>query len=276
MTTTTDHTGSHNHTLTKYLVFFIQVHRTVLVKSDNFSDMSRTTLAIDTHHLTVRFGATTVLDNLTFSVARGEIVAVIGPNGSGKTILLEAILGLVQYEGVVRMFGQPVRQVLGKIGYVPQRFAFDRTFPLTVGEFLRLSGIKPQHPDWRQAVLTEVNLTGGESRRVGELSGGELQRLLIANALMGEPELLLLDEPTAGVDIAGERGFYQLVSHLNASHQLTILMVSHDLAMVARQAQKIICLNRELVCFGPPAQAITSAVLEQLYGPGGRYATHPH
>lgn len=227
------------------------------------------TPAIDVHHLTVRYGATTVLDNLTFSVARGEIVAVIGPNGSGKTTLLEAILGLVPYEGVVRVFGQPVRSGLQKIGYVPQRFVFDRTFPLTVGEFLRLSGVKPKHPDWRSAVLAEVNLTGGESRRVGELSGGELQRLLIASALMTEPELLLLDEPTAGVDITGERGFYQLVSHLNRSHELTIMVISHDLAQVSQQAQKIICLNRELVCFGPPSQAITPAVLERLYGPAG-------
>lgn len=233
--------------------------------------------AIDVSHLTVRYGLTTVLDKVTFSVARGEIVAIIGPNGSGKTTLLQAILGLQPYEGVIRVNGRPVRESLGKIGYVPQRFAFDRTFPLTVGEFLRLRGAKPKHRDWRQAVLAEVNLTGGEGTLVGELSGGELQRLLIANALMAEPELLLLDEPTAGVDRAGERGFYELVSHLHRSHQMTVLMVSHDLAMVARQATKIICLNRELVCFGPPAQAIAPDVLRQLYGEGEHVvASHHH
>ncbi|TSC76291.1 MAG: ABC transporter [Parcubacteria group bacterium Gr01-1014_31] len=237
----------------------------------------KTPAAIDAHHLTVRFGRETVLDDVTFSLARGEIVAVIGPNGSGKTTLLQAVLGLQPYEGIIRVFGKPVRETLGRIGYVPQRFAFDRTFPLTVGEFLRLRGAKPKHRDWRQAVLAEVNLTGGESQPVGELSGGELQRLLIANALMGEPELLLLDEPTAGVDVAGERGFYELVAHLHRSHQMTVLMVSHDLAMVARQATKIICLNRELVCFGPPAQAIAPDVLRQLYGEGAHIAAHhPH
>ena len=228
--------------------------------------MTKLPPAVDAHHLTVRFGRTTVLDNLTFSVAQGEVVAVIGPNGSGKTTLLQAILGLIPYQGMIRVFGQPVREALGKIGYVPQRFSFDRTFPLTVGEFLALSQVKPKHPGWREAVITEVNLTGGMHQRVGELSGGELQRLLIANALQGEPELLLLDEPTAGVDIAGERGFYDLVFHLHRSHQLTVVLVSHDLAAVARRATKIICLNRELVCFGPPAEAITPAILQQLYG----------
>lgn len=232
--------------------------------------------AIDVHHLTVRFGLTTVLENLTFSVARGEIVAVIGPNGSGKSTLLQAILGLTPYEGIIRVFGRPVREGLKIIGYVPQQFNFDRTFPLTIGEFLRLSGVKPKHSEWRRAVLAEVNLTGGESRLVGELSGGELQRLLIANALIAEPELLLLDEPTAGVDISGERGFYQLVSHLNRSHQLTIVLVSHDLAQVSRQASKIICLNRELVCFGPPATAITPQVLRQLYGESVDHLRHIH
>lgn len=227
--------------------------------------------AIDVQHLTVRLGSTVILHDLTFSVARGEIVAVIGPNGSGKSTLLQAILGLLPATGTVRVFGRPVREVLGKIGYVPQRFSFDRTFPLTVGEFLRLSGVRPKHPEWREAVLAEVNLTGGESQRVGELSGGELQRLLIANALMGEPELLLLDEPTAGVDIAGERGFYQLVAHLNRSHQLTIVLVSHDLVQVSRQAQKIICLNRELVCFGPPEVAATPEVIAKLYGVAGHH-----
>ncbi|MDD5110092.1 MAG: metal ABC transporter ATP-binding protein [Patescibacteria group bacterium] len=222
--------------------------------------------AVDVHHLTVRFGSTVILSNLTFSIARGEIVALIGPNGSGKTTLLQAVLGLVPYEGIVRVFGGPVQQALGKIGYVPQRFSFDRTFPLTVGEFLSLSGVKLRNREWRGAVLEEVNLKGGENRRVGDLSGGQLQRLLIANALLSEPKLLLLDEPTAGVDIAGERGFYDLVSHLHRHHQITIMMVSHDLALVSKRATKIICLNREMVCFGTPEEAVTPEVLKQLYG----------
>lgn len=232
--------------------------------------------AIDVHHLSVHFGNVSVLENLTFSVAPGEVVAVIGPNGSGKTTLLQAILGLIPYDGIIRILGGKLHDAIGKIGYVPQRFAFDRTFPLTVGEFLSLSGVKPKHREWRKAVLTEVNMAGGEDRRVGELSGGELQRMLIANALLNEPEILLLDEPTAGVDIAGEQGFYDLVSHLHREHQLTIMMVSHDLATIAKRATKIICLNREMVCFGPPAEAVTPDVLRQLYGDSSAHATHVH
>lgn len=231
---------------------------------------------LDVHHLTVRFDREVILRDVSFSVARGDVVAVIGPNGSGKSTLLQAILGLVPYDGSIAVFGAPVATVLRKIGYVPQRFTFDRTFPLTVGEFLRLSGVKPKHAHWREAVLAEVNLTGGEGRRVGELSGGELQRLLIANALMGEPELLLLDEPTAGVDAAAERGFYDLVAHLNRHHQMTVLMVSHDLAAVAKRATKMLCLNRALLAFGAPDLVSTPAVLEQLYGRGGRDAGAAH
>lgn len=237
---------------------------------------SQTTAVIDIHHLSVRYGSVTVLDNVTFSVQRGEIVAVIGPNGSGKSTLLQAILGLIPYEGIVQVFGRPVREVISKIGYVPQRFSFDRTFPITVGEFLQLSGRQPKNRAWREAVLSEVNLTGGFRRRVGELSGGELQRLLAAHALLFEPELLLLDEPTAGVDVAGERGFYELVRHLRDHHQLTILLASHDLAIVAKLATKIICLNREMICFGPPNEAITPDVLQELYGAPGHTAWHAH
>lgn len=222
--------------------------------------------AIDVHHLSVKFGSEVVLRDINFSLGRGEVVAVIGPNGSGKSTLLQAILGLIPYSGSIHVFGAPMSTVLHRIGYVPQRFTFDRTFPLTVGEFLRLSKVTPKHSHWREAVLAEVGLTGSESRRVGELSGGELQRLLIANALMGEPELLLLDEPTSNIDVAGERGFYDLVDHLHRHHQITVLMVSHDLGLVAERATKVLGLNRELVYMGSPQGASSPDVTARLYG----------
>ncbi|MBI4830829.1 MAG: metal ABC transporter ATP-binding protein [Candidatus Lindowbacteria bacterium] len=229
---------------------------------------------LEIENLTVRYNDHVILNSLNFYVKSGEIVAIIGPNGSGKTTLLKAILELIPHQGRVKILGGPVKLALNDIGYVPQRFEFDKTFPLTVKEFL--SFIEARNPEWREEVLREVGVNTFLDKRIGELSGGQLQRLLIAKALLKEPKLLLLDEATSGVDMAAEMTFYELIQHLNETHNLTIMLISHEVSMVYKFATQILCLNKDLVCNGRPKEAITQEVLEKLYGKSILFQPHEH
>jgi len=229
---------------------------------------------LEIRNLTVKYDGHVILNELNFWVNSGEIVAIIGPNGSGKTTLLKAILGLIPHQGEVKILGGPPRLALDSIGYVPQRLDFDRTFPLTVREFLGF--IKSKNQPWREEVLMEVGVNAFTEKRIGELSGGQLQRLLIAKALLKEPKLLMLDEATSGVDIAAEMTFFELIEHLNKTHNVTIMLISHEVQMVYKFATQILCLNKDLVCNGIPKEAITKEVLEQLYGKNIEFQPHDH
>jgi zinc transport system ATP-binding protein len=229
---------------------------------------------LEIKNLTVRYNDHVILNQLNFWVNSGEIVAIIGPNGSGKTTLLKAILGLIPHQGEVTIFGGSPRLALDKIGYVPQRLDFDRTFPLTVNEFLNF--IKVKNRPWREEVLREVGVNTFMDKGLGELSGGQLQRLLIAKALLKEPKLLMLDEATSGVDIAAEMTFFELIEHLNETHNVTIMLISHEVQMVYKFATQILCLNKDLVCNGRPKEAITKEVLEKLYGKNIEFQPHDH
>ena len=229
---------------------------------------------LEIRNLTVRYNDHVILNELNFWVNSGEIVAIIGPNGSGKTTLLKAILGLIPCQGEIKVLGGPVRRVLDDIGYVPQRLDFDRTFPLTVNEFLNF--IKVKNRPWREEVLRESGVDAFTDKRIGELSGGQLQRLLIAKALLKEPKLLMLDEATSGVDMAAEMTFFELIEHLNKTHNVTIMLISHEVQMVYKFATQILCLNKDLVCNGRPKEAITQEVLERLYGKNIEFKAHEH
>ena len=229
---------------------------------------------LEIKNLTVKYDHHVILNELNFWVNSGEIVAIIGPNGSGKTTLLKAILGLIPHRGEVKILGGPRKLALDKIGYVPQRLDFDRTFPLTVKEFLGF--IKVKNPEWSEEVLRETGVNMFMDKRIGEMSGGQLQRLLIANALLKEPKLLMLDEATSGVDMAAEMTFFELIHHLNEIHNLTIMLISHEVQMVYKFATQILCLNKDLVCNGRPKEAITQEVLEQLYGKNIEFQSHEH
>ena len=229
---------------------------------------------LEIRNLTVTYGDHVILNELNFWVNVGEIVAIIGPNGSGKTTLLKAILGLIPYRGEVKIFGRPPKLGLDDIGYVPQTLDFDRTFPLTVEEFLDF--IKVKNRQWREEVLEEAGVTAFTDKRIGELSGGQLQRLLIAKALLKEPKLLMLDEATSGVDVAAEMTFFDLIAHLNEIHKVTIMLISHEVQMVYKFATQILCLNKDLVCNGRPKEAITKEVLEKLYGKNIEFQSHEH
>ncbi len=225
----------------------------------------------------VAFNGTRVLRGVTLRIPQGEIVALIGPNGSGKTTLLRSILGLQRLDaGEVRLFGtSDLSSVMSRVGYVPQKLSLDRSFPLSVREFLALR-LKQTH-SWlwqsRRAVadairptLVEMGVEPLLERPMAGLSGGQLQRVLIAFSLLQEPDLLLLDEPTAGVDTPGEQSFYEMIGRVHQRHKLTVILVSHDLSMVYRHASWVYALNGVICCEGTPEQVMNADSLKQAYG----------
>lgn len=216
-------------------------------------------MILEVNNLTVKFGNQKVLDNVSFSVERDGTLAIIGPNGAGKTVLFRTILGLIPYEGEVKWAPNI------KIGYVPQKLFVPKDLPLTVLEFLKL---KENNILNIEKVLNSVGIkkTGILKTRLGDLSGGEMQRVLIANALLGNPQVLLFDEPTSGVDIAGEETIYGLIERLKKEIDLTIIFISHELDIVYRHATDVLCLNKEKICFGVPREVIDKETLSKMYG----------
>jgi zinc transport system ATP-binding protein len=230
---------------------------------------------LEVEDLTVQFPGCTALDRISFTIEKEAIIAVIGPNGSGKTTLLKAILGLIPFQGNVRVFSKPIRQVLPQAGYVPQRFAFDATFPLTVEEFINLTCRKPEKLP-AGGILDEVGMAEFKGKLIGELSGGQLQRVLLAHALLHRPRILFLDEATSGIDIEGLSDFYSTIQRLNREHGVTVMMVSHEISMVYKFTDRIICLNRDLISHGETRTALTAEVLKKLYGDSADLKTHSH
>jgi len=232
---------------------------------------------LEVNNLSVKFGDVSVLEGVNFSLEKGDVMTIIGPNGAGKTVLVKSILGLVPYEGKVVLNGEPVSTQLSRIGYVPQRFDFDRTFPLTVKELLGLIFRKISVEE-AKIVCQHLEIERLLSNKIGTLSGGQMQRVLIARAVINQPQLLIMDEPTAGVDIGGVRNFYDIVRHLNEEHNMTIILVSHEINMVYSLASKVICLNKQMLCSGTPRKAITKKILDRLYGKnvGPKKHTHLH
>ena len=214
------------------------------------------------------YGQHKVVDNVSFSIPRGSIASIVGPNGSGKTTLVRAMLGLTAAEkGTVLFFGKHLSDVRHEIGYVPQRFNFERRFPITVHEFLDLARHKDCPVARIKEKIREVGLDYAVlNKTIGELSGGQLQRILIAQAILNDPTLLVLDEPSSGIDMAGEAVFQDILQHLNRDHQTTIILVSHDIAMVSKIVDTVICLNKTLLCFGPPQIVLGHSKLTELYG----------
>jgi zinc transport system ATP-binding protein len=230
---------------------------------------------LDVKNLSVKFGDITVLEGVNFSLDKGDILTIIGPNGAGKTVLVKSILGLISHEGEVVFNGRQISTQLSQIGYVPQRLDFDRTFPITAKELLELVS-KKATPEETKTVCQHLEIENLLSKKIGTLSGGQMQRILIARAAMGNPKLLIMDEPTAGVDIGGVKNFYDIVGHLNKEHGMTIILISHEINMVYSLASKVLCLNKQMLCVGIPKEAITRKILDKLYGGSVEPREHKH
>jgi zinc transport system ATP-binding protein len=223
-----------------------------------------------------------VLRGVTLSIPPGDFVSVVGPNGSGKTTLLKLALGLLRpTAGEVTVFGERPERARRRIGYVPQHAHLDPLFPVSALDVVLMGrlGLGPALGPWRRldreagrAALAEVGLADQADRHFAALSGGQKQRTLIARSLAGEPELMLLDEPTAGLDAHIEEGFYRLLEELN--RRLTIVMVSHDLGFVAAFVKSVICVGQKVVVH--PTSAITGQVIADLYGADMRIIRHDH
>lgn len=246
-------------------------------------------LCIELNDVSFSYGTVSVLEGVSFTVRKGDYLGIIGPNGGGKTTLVRIILGLLHpTAGRVALFGKDRHDFKEKyrIGYVPQRIAqADKNFPATVFEVVQ-SGRIPRlgffhgftNKD-REAVVRAMALAGIEKYRdalVGNLSGGERQRVFIARALASEPDVLILDEPTVGVDIGAQKKFYEFLGSLNREQHLTIIFVSHDVDAVAGEIKTVLCLNHNLVCHGEPRDLLNEHILKRLYGDHVTTITHEH
>lgn len=218
--------------------------------------------------LSVTLEGRVVLAHLSFCVRQGEILTVLGPNGAGKTVLLRALLGTVPYQGSIAWRADT------RIGYVPQRLPYIRHVPLSVADFFALKrNADADATDLLRAVGLAPDLA---ARRMGDLSSGQFQRILIAWALAGTPQLLLFDEPTTGVDIGGEETVYALLARLHRERNLAMVIVTHDLAVVHKLSTTVLCLNRQPICQGPPLATLTPETLQRLYGTEVRFYAHRH
>ena len=227
---------------------------------------------LEVDRLSIRFGTATILKDVSFRVGRGESVAVIGPNGSGKTVLFRALIGAIPSEGLLK-WAPGIR-----FGYVPQKVDLARDLPITGIDFLRARAAFNRSADAAVTqALSAVGLNMALCRlSVGSLSGGQFQRWLIAFALMGDPDVLLLDEPTAGVDEPGQERLNELIQRLQAERRLTVFLISHDLSVVHQHASHVLCLSGGTAHFGEPRTILTPELLHEVYGTPVAFHVHDH
>ncbi|MDR1628800.1 MAG: metal ABC transporter ATP-binding protein [Oscillospiraceae bacterium] len=231
---------------------------------------------VNIKNLSVRKGGDVLLDNINISFNCGELTALIGANGAGKTTLLRAVLGEIRHDGEILHedhVGKNIEKVT--VGYVPQHLEFDRGSPVSVYDFLALGRTKKptcffssKKGPLKTDIDAALQAVGGEhiaNRRIGELSGGELQRVLLAQALYPMPELMVLDEPVSGVDYAATEQFYKMIAKLRSENHIAIAMVSHDLELVRRYADKVILLNKQVLTQGTPEEVYNTEAFRKIF-----------
>lgn len=227
------------------------------------------------------FSSSCVLDNISFTVKEGDLLGIIGPNGAGKSTLFSCMLGLLKdYLGEIKIFDHDIRKnrkIFQSIGYIPQQKSIDQGFPATVQEIVSLGiiGEKSASKDKVDSAIEIVELSNHKYKRIGELSGGQLQRVLIAKAIANDPKLLILDEPTTSVDMETQNKFYTLIKNLNQKEKITIIWASHDLDAVKKIANKVMCLNRSMFFHGDTSVFFESNELLQMYSESSMQA-HMH
>jgi len=232
-------------------------------------------LALDIRDLTVRYNNVLALEQVTFSAAQQEIVGIIGPNGSGKSSLMKCIMGLIKpWQGEILVLGQPNTEQRKLIGYMPQIEDVEWDFPVTVGDVALMGryarrGLfrRPTREDREasDAALQRLGMYEFRQRLIGELSGGQRRRVLLARALTNNPALLLMDEPMAGLDARAQHRLLDIMDELR-DEGTTIILSTHDLSCVSTCAAKVACLNQKLIAFGDPAEVLTEKVLNQTFG----------
>ncbi|HEU4468787.1 MAG TPA: metal ABC transporter ATP-binding protein [Nitrososphaeraceae archaeon] len=210
---------------------------------------------INVDNLSYYYDSFPALDHISFSVEKGDFLGIIGPNGAGKTTLFQCILGIMSnFSGKINLFGSNVKQnkkILQRIGYVPQKKSVEQTFPATVSEIVSLGVIgKDIKKESIVSAIEFVELGSYRNKRIGELSEGQQQRVIIAKALVKQPELLILDEPTTGIDSVAQNKFYDLLTRLNKDRGITIVWSSHDMNAVEKLASKVACIDRKLFFHG--------------------------
>lgn len=229
-------------------------------------------LVLKVKNLNVKLGDEEIIKDLSFEVKEGDVLTILGPNGAGKTVLLRTLLGILPYKGEIKWKPPSHHLKEIKMGYVPQRLPFIKDIPMSVEEFFKLKEAS------RKQVKEILNSVGFEesflNKKIGELSSGQFQRILVAWALVGNPDVLLFDEPTTGIDIGGEETIYNLLAKLKEKRNLTILLVTHDLSVVFKFSNFVICLNKCPICQGIPKEILTPEILYKLYGEEVKFYEH--
>ena len=234
---------------------------------------------IKLENVTYRYNSDLVLEDISFKADEADLLGIIGPNGAGKTTLFSLILGLLEgYQGKITVFGEDIRnnrKVLKKIGYIPQKNIIDKGFPATVEEIVSLGVFERKTKDKIISAIKTLGLLEQKHKRIGELSGGQQQRILIAKALVNEPQLLILDEPTTGIDLETQNKFYALLRKLNSENKITIILASHDLDAINKLANKIACVNRKMSFHGDAREFFGNEQLLKSYSESSMQA-HMH
>ncbi len=217
-------------------------------------------------NLNVKLEGEEIIKELSFQVNKGDVLTILGPNGAGKTVLLRTLLGFLPYRGEIHWMEGI------KIGYVPQRLPFIKDIPLSVKEFFKVKGIKEKKA---KEILGLIGLKDDFlNKKMGDLSSGQFQRILVAWSLSSDPQVLLFDEPTTGIDMGGEETIYGLLAKLKKEKDLTILLVTHDLSVVYKFSDYVICLNKCPICQGIPKEVLTPEILRNLYAQEVKFYEH--
>lgn len=228
-----------------------------------------------------------ILENVSLNIHKGDYIGFVGPNGAGKTTLIKIILGLLRpASGQIKIFKEDIKKFKEwhRIGYVPQKVeGFDKNFPMTVSDLVLLGiikkgffGIRNKDSDLKivKEVLDKVGMWGYKDKMIGDLSGGQLQRVFIARALVNDPEVIFLDEPTTGVDKESRDNFFALLQKLNKEMCITLVIVSHDIERITKEVMHIVCINKTLTCHTTPEEFIEESLSTNLFGKDVKFITH--
>jgi len=243
---------------------------------------------LELKNVTFDYGNQRIIEKATFSIEKGDFLGVIGPNGAGKTTLVKLILGLLKpSSGNIRLFGKDLTEFKEwkKVAYIPQKATgFDQNFPATVyevasmGRFANagmMKGLSGKDDERIENALEMVGMEKLKNSRIGELSGGQQQRVFMAKALAGEPELLILDEPTVGVDAEAQHNFYSLLKRLNKEYDMALMLISHDVGVISENVNKLLCVNVN-VTFHDVSKGLNEAELHCAYPEGLAFVPHHH